>query len=81
MNPALTFTEEVADALAENRPVITMESTLITHGLPYPQNIEVATLMETKVREAGAVPATTAILNGRIHIGLTPDSLMTSGLL
>ncbi len=75
MNSALTFTEEVADALAENRPVITMESTLITHGLPYPQNIEVATLMETKVREAGAAPATTAILNGRIHIGLTPDNL------
>ncbi len=75
MNSALTFTEEVADALAENRPVITMESTLITHGLPYPQNIEVATLMETKVREAGVTPATTAIINGRIHIGLTPDSL------
>ena len=46
--------EEVADALAENRPVITMESTLITHGLPYPQNIEVATLMETKRNSPGA---------------------------
>ncbi len=75
LNPPLFLTDEVADALAEARPVITMESTLITHGLPYPDNIAVATLMENRVRELGVVPATIAVLNGRIHVGLSRDEL------
>lgn len=75
MTAALTFTEEVADALAENRPVVSMESTLIAQGLPYPKNIEVATIMERNVRENGAVPATIAVIDGRIHVGLSPDQL------
>jgi len=65
----------VAHALAENQPVVAMESTLITHGLPYPQNLEVAHLMETAVREENAVPATVAVLRGKIHVGLSADEL------
>lgn len=76
MHP-LKYHPEVETALAENGAVVAMESTLITHGLPYPENLEVARLMETAVRENGAVPATIAILNGTIHIGLTPDELNT----
>ncbi len=75
MTTALAFTEEVANALAENQPVVSMESTLIAQGLPYPQNVEVATVMEKSVRENGAVPATVAIINGRIHVGLSSDQL------
>ena len=66
----LTIDPEVATALAEGRPVVALESTLISHGLPYPQNLEVATASEAAVREAGAVPATVAILAGRLLIGL-----------
>ncbi|MCA9929747.1 MAG: pseudouridine-5'-phosphate glycosidase [Anaerolineales bacterium] len=67
---------EVADALAERRPVVAMESTLITHGLPYPHNLDVAHQMETAVRDEGAVPATVAILQGKIHVGLSEDQLI-----
>jgi pseudouridine-5'-phosphate glycosidase len=75
MTLPLSFHPEVETALAENRAVVAMESTLITHGLPQPQNIEVAAQMETAVRQAGAVPATVAIIQGTIHIGLTEDQL------
>ena len=70
---------EVELALAEKRPVVAMESTLITHGLPYPQNIEAAAQMETAVREAGAVPATVAIIQGNVHVGLTEEQLQYVG--
>ena len=67
---------EVAEALAEGRPVIALESTLISHGLPYPQNLEVALASEAAVRETdGAVPATVAIRDGRLLVGLDAQAL------
>ena len=71
----LDITPEVAAALAEGRPVVALESTLISHGLPYPQNIEVATASEAAVRAAGAVPATVAINAGRLLVGLDDAAL------
>ncbi len=72
----LELQPEVVAALAEGRPVVALESTLISHGLPYPQNIEVATASEAAVRESGAVPATVAIHGGRLLIGLDEAALM-----
>ena len=66
---------EVAGALRDGRPVVALESTLISHGLPYPQNLEVALASEAAVREAGAVPATVALRDGRILVGLEAGSL------
>jgi pseudouridine-5'-phosphate glycosidase len=66
----LAIGPEVEDALRDGRPVVALESTLISHGLPYPQNLEVATASEAAVREAGAVPATVAIRDGRLFVGL-----------
>lgn len=66
----LTLKPEVASALAEDRPVVALESTVIAHGLPHPQNVETALAMESAVRENGAVPATIAILDGEIFVGL-----------
>ena len=71
----LVPSSEVADALRDGRPVVALESTLISHGLPFPQNLEVATASEDAVREAGAVPATVAIRNGRLLVGLVRDDL------
>ena len=71
----LRFHPEVRDALAAGRPVVALESTLITHGLPYPVNQEVASGMEKAVRNAGAVPATIAVLKGQITVGITADEL------
>ncbi len=71
----LRYHPEVREALDANRPVVALESTLITHGLPYPVNQEVAAGMEQAVRDAGAVPATIAVLQGQITVGLTPEQL------
>lgn len=71
----IDLTAEVSAALRDGRPVVALESTLISHGLPYPQNLEVALASEAAVREAGAVPATVAIRDGRILIGLDEASL------
>ena len=71
----MTVTEEVADALDDGRPVVALESTLLAHGLPRPLNIETATKAEAAVREAGAVPATVAILDGSIQVGLSTVEL------
>lgn len=71
----LNILPEIADALAENRPVVALESTVITHGLPWPKNIETAQAMEAAVRESGSVPATLALINGEIRIGLTDNDL------
>ncbi len=79
LTAVLTFAPEVADAFATGRPVVALESTIITHGMPWPQNVETARAVEAEVRAAGAVPATLAILSGRIHIGLTDDQLQTLG--
>jgi pseudouridine-5'-phosphate glycosidase len=65
----------VAAALAAGRPVVALESTLISHGLPWPQNLEVARASEAAVRESGAVPATVAINDGRMLVGLDPAAL------
>ncbi len=77
MMPAipLHFSPEVAKARAEGRPLVALESTIITHGMPYPQNVETARAVEDEVRTAGAVPATIAVLEGRLHIGLTSEEL------
>jgi pseudouridine-5'-phosphate glycosidase len=72
---ALTLTDEVRAALAENRPVVALESTIISHGMPYPQNVAMATEVEQIIRDGGAVPATIAVLDGRPRIGLTPEDL------
>jgi len=74
-HPMLTVTDEVATALAAGRPVVALESTIISHGMPYPRNVEMAVEVEGIVRDGGAVPATIAVLDGRPRIGLTRDDL------
>jgi pseudouridine-5'-phosphate glycosidase len=73
----LQVADEVAAALAAGGPVVALESTLISHGLAYPANVEVARASEVAVREAGAVPATVAIRDGRLRVGLENDELQT----
>ena len=75
--PAFTFrmSDEVSAARREGRPLVALESTLISHGLPHPQNIEVATASEAAVRTAGAVPATMAVLDGVAHAGLAESEM------
>ncbi|HST80745.1 MAG TPA: pseudouridine-5'-phosphate glycosidase [Kineosporiaceae bacterium] len=74
-HPMLTLTEEVREALADGRPVVALESTIISHGMPYPQNVQMATEVEAIIRDGGAVPATIAVLHGRPCIGLTVANL------
>jgi pseudouridine-5'-phosphate glycosidase len=74
-NPSLVLTDEVTQALRDGAPVVALESTIISHGMPYPQNIEMATGVEQIVRDLGAVPATIAVLGGRPRIGLEPADL------
>lgn len=71
----LTYSPDVAEALAAGRPVVALESTIITHGMPWPQNLEMARKVEAAIREGGAVPATIAVMGGQIHIGLTDETL------
>ena len=71
----LSFAPEVEAALKAGQPVVALESTIITHGMPWPQNLEMARKVEATIRDGGAVPATIAVMGGRIHIGLTDDSL------
>lgn len=68
-------TEAVAEALADGRPVVALESTIVAHGMPWPQNLETAKAVEAAVRAGGAIPATIALFDGRIHVGLEPDGL------
>ncbi|HEY0835019.1 MAG TPA: pseudouridine-5'-phosphate glycosidase [Azospirillum sp.] len=75
MQDYLSLAPEVADALAENRPVVALESTVIAHGMPHPQNVETARALEAAVRAEGAVPATVAVLDGRIRVGLDNDDI------
>lgn len=79
MTLPLEYAPEVAEARAKGRPVVALESTIITHGMPYPQNVETARRVEAEVRAHGAVPATIAILDRRIHIGLTDAQLVALG--
>jgi pseudouridine-5'-phosphate glycosidase len=76
MKSALVFSPEVAAALASNSPIVALESTIISHGLPRPSNLNVAREVEAIVRAHGATPATIAILDGVVHIGLTDEQLV-----
>jgi pseudouridine-5'-phosphate glycosidase len=71
----LAVQPEIAEALARGRPVVALESTIISHGMPYPVNVETARAIEAIVRAAGALPATIAVLDGRIRIGLAEHEL------
>ncbi|MDA3940079.1 MAG: pseudouridine-5'-phosphate glycosidase [Spirochaetia bacterium] len=75
INDYLDIKDEVKDALAESNPIVALESTIISHGMPYPENIVSAKRSEEIIREAGGIPATIAIINGRIKIGLTESDL------
>jgi pseudouridine-5'-phosphate glycosidase len=75
MREFLNIAPEVAQALHEGRPVVALESTVIAHGLPRPQNLETAHRLQEALREAGAVPATIAIIGGKLTVGLTDDKL------
>ena len=75
MNPFLDVKPEVAQALAEGKPVVALESTIISHGMPYPQNVETALAVEQIIRDHGAVPATIAIIGGRLKGGLTREEI------
>lgn len=75
MNKYLDLNNEVKEALEQGKPVVALESTIISHGMPYPQNVETAIKVENTIRKEGAVPATIAILGGRLKAGLTPEDL------
>ena len=75
LNKYLDVAPEVAAALAAGRPVVALESTIISHGMPYPQNAETALNVEKLIREAGAVPATIAVIGGRLKAGLSPEEI------
>ena len=80
MTAPLTFSPEVSAALDAGDPVVALESTIITHGMPFPQNLDMARQVEAVVRQAGATPATIAVMGGRIHIGLTDTALQDLAL-
>ena len=75
LNKYLDINPEVAAALAEGKPVVALESTIISHGMPYPQNVETALNVERIIRENGAVPATIAIIGGRLKAGLSAEEI------
>ena len=74
-NRYLDVAPEVAKALAEGKPVVALESTIISHGMPYPQNVETALKVEAIVRESGATPATIAVIKGRLKAGLSAEEI------
>ncbi len=78
-NPYLDVRPDVAEAVAENRPVVALESTIISHGMPYPENVETALQVEKIIRENGAVPATIAVIGGRLKAGLTEEEITYLG--
>ncbi len=73
------YSAEVRAAKDAGQPIVALESTIITHGMPYPQNIEVAAQVEQDIRDAGAVPATMAVIKGTLHVGLEADELTSLG--
>jgi pseudouridine-5'-phosphate glycosidase len=75
MHKAVVLSDEVRDALEHKRPIVALETTILSHGMPYPQNVETARAVEEIVRAEGAVPATIAVLGGRIRAGLTQQEL------
>jgi pseudouridylate synthase len=79
LSSILTYSPEVTAARAKGLPIVALESTIITHGMPFPQNVETAKLVEAEIRAHGAVPATIAIMDGRILIGMTDAQLDALG--
>ncbi|TXG01205.1 pseudouridine-5'-phosphate glycosidase [Massilia arenae] len=79
MHSFLLFSPEVAAARTAGKPIVALESTIISHGMPYPQNVHTAREVEQVIRDAGAVPATIAIIKGKICVGLSEDQLETLG--
>ena len=79
MHAFLLFSPEAAAARSAGRPIVALESTIISHGMPYPQNVQTARKVEQIIRDAGAVPATIAIMDGKICIGLSDEQLETLG--
>ncbi|WP_342075546.1 pseudouridine-5'-phosphate glycosidase [Yoonia sp. SS1-5] len=75
----IQYSAEVAAARAAGGPLVALESTIITHGMPFPQNVETARLVEADIRAAGATPATIAVMDGTLHVGLEPDQLEALG--
>ncbi|MBO9419857.1 pseudouridine-5'-phosphate glycosidase [Labrenzia sp. R4_2] len=75
MKSLIVYSDEIRDALAANKPLVALESTIITHGMPFPRNVETARQVEADIRENGAVPATIAIMDGKIHVGLSDADL------
>lgn len=75
LNDYLTVSDEVRQALKENRPVVALESTIISHGMPYPKNVETALKVQQIVRDNGAVPATIAIIKGKITVGISDEEI------
>ena len=75
MNKYLDISPEVKKALDEGRPVVALESTIISHGMPYPRNVETALLVEQTIRDCGATPATIAVIGGRLKAGLSRDEI------
>ena len=79
MNKYLDVAPEVAEAIANGRPVVALESTIISHGMPYPQNVDTALNVEKIIRENGAVPATIAVIGGRLKAGQSPEEIEYMG--
>ena len=75
----LSFSAEVAEARETGAPLVALESTIITHGMPYPQNVDAARAVEAEIRKRGAVPATMAVMNGVVHVGLSDAELDALG--
>ena len=75
MNKYLSISPEVANALKEGKPVVALESTIISHGMPYPQNVETALRVEQTIRDNGAIPATIAIIGGKLKAGCTKEEI------
>ncbi|WP_217587440.1 pseudouridine-5'-phosphate glycosidase [Lentibacillus saliphilus] len=79
MNQYLSLSQEVKDSQAAGKPIVALESTIISHGMPYPQNVETARAVEQLIRDEGAVPATIALMDGKIKIGLSDEELEALG--
>ena len=71
----INYNREILDALRNKQPIVALESTVIAHGLPYPQNLETAIKLELIVRENGAIPATIAVFGGEFHVGLSAEQI------
>src|SRR5690606_27406416 len=79
MTSMISYSTEVQQAMEDKKPIVALESTIISHGMPYPQNVETARVVEQIIRDNGAVPATIAIMDGKIKIGLSDEELEVLG--